>query len=80
MKKIIIFMCLLYTSLVNAGAPAPQDQSSLPKTPHNFNKVEKGESLESCKDRFFTFLPKSEEYSKMHDFNFYKLSLSVTIK
>ncbi|MAI06502.1 MAG: hypothetical protein CBC47_05180 [Alphaproteobacteria bacterium TMED87] len=39
----------------------------------NFNKVEKGESLESCKDRFFTFLPKSEEYSKMHDFNFYKL-------
>ena len=37
MKKIIIFISFLYTSLVNAGAPAPQDKSTLPKTPHAFN-------------------------------------------
>ena len=39
MKKIIILLYLLYTSLVNAGAPAPQDKSSLPKTPHTFNNL-----------------------------------------
>lgn len=39
MKKIIIFICFLYTSLVSAGAPAPQDKSSLPKTPHTFNNL-----------------------------------------
>ena len=39
MKKIIIFICFLYTSYVSAGAPAPQDKSSLPKTPHTFNNL-----------------------------------------
>jgi len=39
----------------------------------NFVKVKKGHELDNCKDRFFTFLPKSKGYSNMHDFNFYKL-------
>jgi len=31
------------------------------------------DDINSCKERFFKFLPDSKQYSKMHDFNFYKL-------
>ena len=39
MKKIIIIINLLYISVLNAGAPAPKDLNSLPKSPHYFNNV-----------------------------------------
>ncbi len=32
--------------------------------------------LESCQDRFFSFFPKSKDYSKFHTFNFFKLNIN----
>ena len=40
----------------------------------NFKKVTESKDLNHCKERFFKFLPKSEDYSKTHDFNFYNLN------
>ena len=39
----------------------------------DFKKIQNQEDIESCKIRFFKFLPESKTYSNMHDFNFYKM-------
>ena len=36
-------------------------------------KNQKEEDIKNCADRFFKFLPDSESYSSVHDFNFYKM-------
>ena len=38
-----------------------------------FKKIKKVEDIKNCADRFFKFLPDSESYSSVHDFNFYKM-------
>ena len=39
----------------------------------DFKKIQNQDDIESCKIRFFKFLPESKTYSNMHDFNFYKM-------
>ena len=39
----------------------------------DFKKIKKEENIKNCADRFFKFLPDSESYSSVHDFNFYKM-------
>jgi len=39
----------------------------------DFKKIKKEEDIKNCADRFFKFLPDSESYSSVHDFNFYKM-------
>ena len=38
-------------------------------------KLVEEQNIKDCKKIFFSILPESEKYSKMHDFNFYQLEI-----
>ncbi len=60
-------------TVFNTNKEGDKQNSSRLSIMGNFQKIDTSE-YERCKERFFKFLPESRNYSKTHDFNFYKMN------
>jgi putative heme iron utilization protein len=60
--------CITITSIEDKG---DQQNSARLSLMGDISKVEQAD-LQHCQRRFFAFMPESEKYSRIHDFNFYK--------